>query len=183
MAGLHLTTKLTRAAGALVAFAVAHELTYALLEPDAGHRDETLAATGHGYLHALEHSLPLLVALAALGLVRMARQPAHVRRRTAARGTAALVVAFPLVELAERVLSGSEIAVPVLLLGAVLQLLVVVAVLGTRALAVEVLGVAARWTPVALLGSLGRHRPAPRRTAPVSVVRRCAAPRGPPLAA
>jgi hypothetical protein len=148
---------------ALVGLVVGHELTYALVVPDAARRDSLLLSTGHAYFPALAR-----VALALGGVALGAwflRELSAIRRGAPAQAfrTLALVqtTAFAALEIVERILSRVPLAELVrdrVALGIAIQIVVAWAL----AAVVSALGRAAR--------RLAARRPAWRRPTPTVVV-------------
>jgi hypothetical protein len=117
-----------------------HELTYALLQPQAASRDLLLASTGHAYLGFANHAALAIgiVSLAAFFLGRLGRRPddpslAELTWRLAGFQ----VLAFATIELLERLSVGAPLGdlVRIMPVGALVQLIVaVVAALALRSL-------------------------------------------------
>ena len=138
---------------------IGHELTYAILLPNATARDAVLASTGHGYM-GFANNLALavgVVSLAAIFLGRLGR-----RREDPSFGELAIrlagfqILAFATIELVERIGAGASIndLVRIVPVGGVTQLVV-------AAVAAVVLRALLRAAD-AVADLLGSPAPAPR---------------------
>jgi hypothetical protein len=92
---------------------VGHGLTYAIVQPDRPARDHLLAATGHGYLPAMNvlALLAVLITLGSLFLGRLTRPWSTPNARQLAGRIAAFQVgAFLAMEVLERLSSGAPVS-------------------------------------------------------------------------
>lgn len=141
-----------RLSWAIVAFLIAHDVTYRLLAPTGssaghghhghhGHGSDYLADTGHSYLGLLQGLAPFAVALALVGVAGLAGR--RIDRRAVGQTAAMAAAAFPIIEVLERVAAGADIAWWLVAAGAGIQLAVVASMAMFSAVAPRLLAVPA----------------------------------------
>ncbi len=157
------------AALGLASLGLAHVLEYLALVPDARHRAQVLATSGHHYLPSVLSAVGFLAAVAvAVVFLRGFGAGARARRSEPAAGRdwarllpVAQVLAFVVVEVAERVAVGASLADlgPVLVLGLPLQVLAGIA--GAWVLAAAARAGARLGRALAARPPVARRRPSP----------------------